>query len=105
MTSTQRQFRSEPRSGKSKILLLLVLVAAYLIVPAPASAQTATIFNYTGNRLSNGGFITASVTLPCSLPCAPGKYGGAWILALSLSYGSVTLSWPPGNGAPTDPWI
>src|SRR2546423_483691 len=105
MKSTQGKFRLETRGVKGAFLTPVLAVVAYLMLMPPASAQPGTIFNYTSNPLSSGGFITASVTLPCSQPCAPGKYDGASMLALSLSYGSVTFSWAPGSGAPTDPWI
>jgi hypothetical protein len=70
----------------------------------PGMAEASTTFTYTSNPLSDGGVITASVTLPCD-SCPAGTYGGASLLFLSMSYGSVTLSWPNGNGSPTDPWV
>src|SRR5664280_134539 len=89
--------------------LLAACVAAALLFATPAPANT--LFDYTGYALAGGGTggnITASVTLSCSGPCAPGKYVP---VALSLSwsgnnsYGPMTLSWPSGQGNPYDPYI
>src|SRR5262245_20586448 len=98
-----------------KTKLLAACVAAALLFGPPALANT--LFEYTGYALAGGGTggnITASVTLSCLGPCAPGKYVP---IALSLSwcgndsptkvdgYGPMTLSWPFGQGTPYDPYI
>jgi hypothetical protein len=102
---------------KMRLFGLLCAFAAVNLLGVP-QATADTIFNYTGNPMSSGGAITASVTLSCSGPCAPGKYPSLsdgnlnLIIAFSVSYGSTTFSWgnsifgqPVGNGAPTDPFI
>ena len=86
-------------------LRLSITVAACLMLLAPTSPEASTLFTYTGNSLSNGSVMTASVILPCD-SCPPGTYGGlsTTIPFFSMSYGSVTLS-RGENGSPTDPWI
>jgi hypothetical protein len=102
MTPTQSQFPFVAPSPKNRFLLSLTIVTGLMLL-APGSVQASTIFNYTGSRLSDGGVIRASVTLPCQ-NCPPGKYDASSMLGISVSYGSVTLSWQ-GNSSVTDPWI
>src|SRR5262249_53971549 len=64
----------------------------------------------TSHNLSNGGLITASVTLPCA-PCAPGLHRDMTSFSITyepLAGSSITLSWDgtvTQTGQTVDPYI
>jgi hypothetical protein len=86
---------------RSSIRVALFFIYFCVASAVAAKADPITIYTYSGNTLPDGNSFTAEVTLACN-PCA-GTYGSTAILDLSVSYDSVTFTWPAGSGAPTDP--